>query len=159
MLKISILCVGGLKEDYWKSACAEYAKRLGTHVRIRLVEIPEERLPDHPSQANVQAALAAEAARLQARLKPGAYIVALCVEGRQMDSTAFARLISDRMGLPGEITFLIGGSYGLSEAIKSRAALRLSFSEMTFPHMLARVLLYEQLYRAVNFLEGGRYHK
>lgn len=159
MLKITILCVGGLKEEFWKSACAEYTKRLSARVRIQLAEIPAERLPDDPSPASVQAALAAEAGRIRARLKPGAYVVALCVEGRRMDSPAFARLISGRMGLPGEITFLIGGSFGLSDEIKKEAAVRLSFSEMTFPHMLARVLLYEQLYRAVNILEGGRYHK
>lgn len=159
MFAVDLICVGGLKERFWKEACAEYEKRLGGRMKIRLTELEEEHLPARPSPAAIQAALEKEAARIRSRLRPGAYTVALCIDGERMDSEAFARFLGERMTLPGELTFLIGGSHGMADGLIRQARLRLSFSPMTFPHMIARVLLYEQLYRGVSILEGSRYHK
>lgn len=159
MFAVNVICVGGLKEDFWKDACAEYEKRLGGRMRIRLAELEEERLPARPSAAEIRSALEKEAARIRAHIRPGAYVAALCIEGERPSSEEFARFLGGRMGLPGELTFLIGGSHGLAESLTRGARRRLSFSPMTFPHMIARVLLYEQLYRAAAILAGARYHK
>lgn len=159
MFSVSIICVGSLKERFWEDACAEYEKRLRRRLHIRLAELPEERLPLRPSPAQIRAALEKEAARIRSRIRPGACVVALCIDGERMDSENFARLVGRSMALPGELTFLIGGSHGLAESLTREARRKLSFSPMTFPHMIARVLLYEQLYRAVSIWEGGRYPK
>ena len=160
MLKITLLCVGKLKETYLRDACAEYAKRLGAFCRLTVVEVEEERLPDNPSQAQIDAGILAEGKRLLARLPSDGAIVALCIEGKQMDSRAFAAGL-ERLAVDGvsQMAFVIGGSWGLSEEVKGAARLRLSLSPMTFPHQLARVLVLEQLYRAMQISSGGRYHK
>lgn len=160
MLNVSILCVGKLRERYWREACDEYIRRLSPFARVRVAEIPEERCPENPSPAQIAAVLEAEGARLLAALPAQAWPVALCVEGRSMPSEALAEAISGAMvSGHGAAAFFIGGSFGLSPAVKSRAQLRLSMSELTFPHQLARVMLLEQLYRCANILSGGKYHK
>lgn len=159
MLHITLICVGGLKEPFWKAACAEYEKRLSAWAKLSVIEIPEERLPEHPSPAQIAQALQAEATRIRQKMPTGAFITALCIEGTPTDSQAFARTLERGMQSSGKLAFLIGGSYGLSEELKGEARYRLSFSPMTFPHMLARVMLFEQLYRAMNILSGGKYHK
>jgi 23S rRNA (pseudouridine1915-N3)-methyltransferase len=160
MPHINLICVGGLKEDYWKAACAEYIKRMSPWSKINVVELPEERLPNNPSAANINAALDAEGQRIFAKLPAKAYLVAMCIEGKQSSSQIFAQTLSNVMSsLNGTICYVIGGSHGLSSQVKERANDMLSLSQMTFPHMLARVLLLEQLYRSLSILNGGRYHK
>ncbi|MBR1456622.1 MAG: 23S rRNA (pseudouridine(1915)-N(3))-methyltransferase RlmH [Oscillospiraceae bacterium] len=160
MLAIRFVCVGKMRERFYTDAFAEYAKRLGAYCRFECVEPAEVRLPDKPSQAEINAALAKEAVDIVKWFQPDTYVVALCVEGRQMPSEAMARLLSERenSGKP-KLCFVIGGSYGLSDTVKQRADLRLSMSEMTFPHHLARVMLAEQVYRGFKIREGSKYHK
>ena len=160
MLNIHLICVGKLKESYYADAVAEYAKRLGGFCNLTLVELPEERLPDRPSRAQIDAALEREGDLILQKIPKGSLTVALCVEGRLCSSEDLAQRLSDWMlGGRSSVTFLVGGSYGLSAAVKERAALRLSMSPMTFPHHLARVMLLEQLYRVYQIHQGSDYHK
>lgn len=160
MYKITVLCVGGLKEAYWRDACAEYQKRLRPFCRFSIVEVAEERVPDKPSDKQLQAVIDAEGERLLAKLDTASLPIALCIEGKEQSSEQLASTIERlAVGGEGDITFMIGGSWGLSDAVKSRARLRLSMSPMTFPHQLARVMLCEQIYRAMQILNGGQYHK
>ena len=160
MLNVTFLCVGKMKEAHYVAAFEEYRKRLGAYCRFALTEIAEQRLPESPSEREIAAALEREAADLGRAIPQGAYVVALCVEGRQMSSPALARHIGDlQTAGHSRLCFIVGGSCGLAERIKQRADLRLSMSEMTFPHHLFRVMLAEQLYRALNIAEGGKYHK
>ena len=160
MLNVSLLCVGKLKEAYWRDACAEYEKRLGAFCRFRLIEVAEERLPDNPSPAQIAATVEAEGKRLLDQLPKDCAVVPLCIEGKEMDSPALADRMQ-RWAVEGisHIAFIIGGSWGLSDSVKNRAALRLSMSPMTFPHQLARVMVMEQVYRAFQISTGGKYHK
>ncbi len=160
MVNITLLCVGKLKERYWREACEEYEKRLGAFCKFRLVEVAEERLPDNPSTAQIAATVEAEGARLIAQIPKDSAVIALCIEGKEMDSPALADYI-ERLAVDGtsHITLLIGGSWGLSDAVKQRARLRFSMSKLTFPHQLARVMLLEQLYRAFQISKNTKYHK
>ena len=160
MQKVTVLCVGKLKERFYMDAAAEYAKRLSRFCQLEIVELPEERLPDNPSQAQIDAALAREADAIRAKLPPRCGLVALCVEGRMRSSEELAGLFTDWMNRgESHLVFLIGGSFGLHPSIKAEAGLRLSMSPMTFPHHLARVMLLEQLYRSFKIDEGSSYHK
>ena len=160
MLKVTVACVGKLKEAYWRDACAEYEKRLGAFCRLQIVEVAEERLPDAPSAAQISAAIQAEGERLLSRIPAGASLVALCIEGKEMPSDALSKQLTSWM-VDGtdHVAFVIGGSFGLSDAVKREARLKLSFSPMTFPHQLARILTLEQIYRAFHIASGGKYHK
>ena len=160
MQKITILCVGKLKEKFYTEAAAEYAKRLTRLCKLDIVELPEERLPEAPSPAQIAAALEKEAAAIRSKLPSSAFIVALCVEGKLRSSEALARMLSDNASRgQSQVVFLIGGSFGLDPSLKALAAERLSMSPMTFPHHLARVMLLEQIYRAYQINAGTRYHK
>ena len=160
MLNIKIICVGKLKEKFYLGAAAEYTKRLGAHCRLEVEELPESRLSAQPSQAEVEAALKKEGESIALRIPAGALTVALCVEGKQLSSVRFSQFL-EACALKGrsKLCFLIGGSEGLSEEVKEKAEVRMSMSEMTFPHHLARIMLLEQLYRAFQIREGSRYHK
>lgn len=160
MLNIRIICVGRLKEKFYLSAAAEYLKRLGAFCRAEVEELPESRLPANPSAAEIAAALKKESESIALRIPDGALTIALCVEGKELDSVRFSELI-EACALKGKsrICFLIGGSFGLDESLKARADLRMSMSQMTFPHHLARIMLLEQIYRAFQIQEGTRYHK
>ncbi|MCI8554267.1 MAG: 23S rRNA (pseudouridine(1915)-N(3))-methyltransferase RlmH [Clostridiales bacterium] len=160
MLRLDILCVGKLKETWWRDACAEYQKRLGGFCRLTIMEVDETRLPDRPSAAQIAAAVTEEGRRLLQKLPASAVAVTLCIEGKTMPSDGLAAAL-ESMAVSGDsrIAFLIGGSCGLSEEVKAAARLRLSLSPMTFPHQLARVMLLEQLYRSMQILSGGKYHK
>ncbi len=160
MQKVTVLCVGKLKEKFYIDAAAEYAKRLSRFCKLELVELPEERLPEDPSPAQIEAALLKEAAAIRAKLPAGASLIALCVEGDLRSSEALARQMAAwaSQGV-GQLVFLIGGSFGLHPSIKGSAKLRLSMSPMTFPHHLARVMVLEQIYRAYQINAGTRYHK
>ena len=160
MQKVTVLCVGKLKEKFYIDAAAEYAKRLSRFCKLELVELPEERLPEDPSPAQIEAALMKEAAAIRAKLPAGAAIIALCVEGELRSSEALAQQMAAWAGQGvSQLVFLIGGSFGLHPSIKGSAKLRLSMSPMTFPHHLARVMVLEQIYRAYQINAGTRYHK
>ena len=160
MLNISLLCVGKLKEAYWRDACEEYKKRLGAFCKFRLVEVAEERLPDNPSVAQISATIEAEGKRIMDQIPKDSAVIPLCIEGKELDSPAWAMRIQ-KLAVDGtsHIVFVIGGSWGLSDMVKSRGVLRLSMSPMTFPHQLARVMVLEQIYRAFQITNGGKYHK
>lgn len=159
-MNIHIIAFGKLKEEYLSRAQAEYVKRIGAYAALKITELPEEKLPEKPSAAEIEAALAAEAARAEKLLSARALTFALCIEGKQISSPAFSAKLTDAAvaGIS-TVNFLIGSSFGLHEGIKSRAGFRLSMSEMTFPHQLARILLLEQVYRAYQIAAGGKYHK
>ena len=158
MRNIHVICIGKLKEDYLRQAQAEYEKRLSGYGRIHITELPEQRLPEHPSETEIERALQAEGSEIARRCK--GYIVALCIEGEMLSSPKLAQKLS-QVALQGfsDVTFLIGSSFGLAEAVKQKAHLRISMSPMTFPHQLARIMLLEQLYRACSINHNGKYHK
>ncbi len=160
MLTVTVACVGKLKEAYWRDACAEYTKRLSAFCRLQIVEVAEERLPDNPSAAQITAALEEEGHRLLARIPAGAPLIALCIEGKGYTSEGLSEQLS-KWTVDGvsHVAFVIGGSYGLSPLVKETARVRLSMSGMTFPHQMARVMVLEQLYRALQIAAGGKYHK
>ncbi len=158
-MNITIIAVGTVKEPFYASAVSEYLKRLSPYAHMRVIEIAEEPRPAKPSRKDIQQALKKEADKIGRVLPKGGTVVSLCVEGKEMDSVQFARAI-DEWGVAGgaQITFVIGGSDGLDPEIKA-LGFRLSFSPMTFPHTLMRVILLEQIYRGFRILRGEPYHK
>lgn len=160
MQKVTLICVGKLKEKFYAQATAEYAKRLSRFCKLEIVELPESRLSDSPSPAEISQPLTAEAALIEAKLPKGSALVAMCIEGEELSSPQLAEKMR-QFAVSGvsNLTFLIGGSVGLSPAIKAQADFRLSMSPMTFPHHLARVMLLEQIYRAYQINAGTKYHK
>jgi len=160
MFSVTILAVGKLKERFYLDACREYAKRLEPYCKLELAELPERRLPENPSPAEIAAGLAREAEAIRARLPKGAWVCVLTPEGRLCSSDQLAgRLRALKNAGQSSACFILGGSFGLDASVKSLADFRLSMSPMTFPHHLARVMLLEQLYRAETIQAGGRYHK
>lgn len=160
MLSITVLCVGKLKESYWREACAEYQKRLGNYCRVQVVEVAEERISDNPSASQIAVTIEAEGKRILSHITADSMVVALCIEGKEMDSLHLSQVMQNAaVGGTSKIVFVIGGSWGLSDAVKKRADVRLSMSPMTFPHQLARVMVLEQIYRAFQIASGGKYHK
>jgi len=160
MIRIKIICVGRLKEKFYTDAQKEFFKRLTGYCKPEIIEVPEAPLPQEPSEADVLRAIEKECAAIERKLSTGTYLVALCVEGREIDSFAVANLLAGCAGKgESKLCFVIGGSFGLHQRVKDRANTRLSLSKMTFPHNLARIVLLEQLYRAFNIAEGGKYHK
>jgi 23S rRNA (pseudouridine1915-N3)-methyltransferase len=160
MLNVTLICVGKLKEKFYIAAVEEYRKRLRAHCRLEILELPEERLPDGPSQALIDGALDREADRILARVPRNAALVALCVEGKLLSSEELAKQFNTfAVGGDSALCFVIGGSFGLHERVKRAARLRLSMSPMTFPHHLARVMVLEQIYRAFQISAGTKYHK
>lgn len=156
MLTVKLICIGKLKEAYWRDAVAEYEKRLRPLCRFGIVELPEERLPQEPSEAQIAAGLEKEG---EAILRQAAgEVIPLCIEGPQADSRGLSRRLARAMQSPGTVSFVIGSSHGLSDAVK-KAGEGISMSPMTFPHQLARVMLCEQIYRGFQILQNSRYHK
>ena len=160
MQRVTVLCVGKLKEKFYIDAAAEYVKRLQRHCKLELIELPEQRLPDDPSPAEIQKALRAEGDAIREKLPKGGAVIALCIEGKPCSSQELSRRMVD-LAVQGktQLTFLIGGSVGLDEDLKRRADWRLSMSPMTFPHHMARIMLLEQIYRAYQIADGTKYHK
>ena len=160
MLNVKLICVGKMREKFYIDAFEEYRKRLQTYCRLELAEITEQRLSDRPAEKEITAALEREGQEILKAVPADAYLVALCVEGKQMPSEGMAELIAARenSGKP-KLCFVIGGSFGLSPTVKARADSKLSMSQMTFPHHLARVMLIEQVYRGFKINEGSQYHK
>ena len=159
MLNVKIICVGNLKENYLKEAAAEYIKRLSAFCRLEIAELKEHKLPDAPSDVEINTALEEEADRILAAIPSRAAVVPLCVEGKQFSSEELAKKLDGFATTHGTVCLIIGSSHGLSPRVKARADLRLSVSELTFPHQLMRVLLLEVLYRCLNIQKGTKYHK
>lgn len=160
MQHIDIVCFGKLKERFWRDAVDEYRKRLTAYCKLDVIELNEVALPLAPSDKEIAQALDAEAELALKYISDKNYVIALCVEGKQMTSVELSEEL-DELATGGKsgVTFIIGSSYGLSEKLKRRADQRLSFSEFTFPHQLMRVILTEQLYRAYTIRKGTKYHK
>jgi 23S rRNA (pseudouridine1915-N3)-methyltransferase len=160
MLTVRLICVGKMKERFFIGAFEEYRKRLGAYCRFELAELPEQRLPDSPSAKEISAALDKEGAEILRQIPSGSAVIAMCIEGTLKSSEQLARQVESwTLGGVSRLCFIIGGSFGLSPAVKSAAQLKLSMSPMTFPHHLARVMLCEQIYRAFTILSGSKYHK
>ena len=158
-MKITIVCAGKLKEKYLRDGIAEYEKRLHPYADLRTIEIIEERMKDRPSPAEKDEVLRREGERLSSQIPQGAYLIVLDVSGEEMSSEKFSAWI-DRLMLMGEshIAFLIGGPFGLSDELRQRADLRLSFSQFTLPHQLIRLFLMEQIYRSFKISRHEPYH-
>ena len=160
MLNITLITVGKIKEKYFTDAIGEYSKRLSRYCKLNIIELKDEPTPDNPSQKETDIILDTEGERIISKIPKGAFIIPLCIEGKKVTSTGFSDLIERTASMgKSEIAFIIGGSMGLSNKVKGLADFKLSFSDMTFPHQLMRVILLEQLYRAFNISEGGKYHK
>lgn len=159
MLSVKIICVGSLKENYLREASAEYSKRLSGFCKFNVVELKETRLSEAPSQKEIESALRSEGQAIISAMPQRSYKIAMCVEGKQMSSEKLAAKLEDVSQTYSEICLVIGSSFGLSEDVKKACDMRLSVSELTFPHQLLRILLLEAIYRAFNINAGTRYHK
>ena len=159
-MNITLVTVGKIKEKYFRDAIAEYQKRLSKYCRLEIVEVADERTPDKASAALEDQSREREADRLLARLEEGAFVCTLEIQGKRYTSEGFAEAIN-RAGLSGQshMVFVIGGSLGLHEKVRKRSQQAVSFSDMTFPHQLMRVILCEQIYRAYRIINGEPYHK
>ena len=161
MIKVNIVCVGKLKEAYWREAVKEYSKRLSAYCSFEVAELAESRLPDNPSEKNIAEALEKEYSAMMKFLQiKGAYNIAMCIEGKTISSEALSQKLGE-VSVSGfsTVNFFIGSSFGLSENVKRSCAMRMSMSPMTFPHQLARVMLCEQVYRAFSIAANSKYHK
>ena len=160
MFDITLITMGKLKEKFYSSAADEYKKRLSGSCRITEIEIKEEKTPDNPSESQIAAALKKEAERILDAIPKKACVIPMCIEGKHMSSEELADHI-ESAPLKGfsSVCFIIGSSHGLADEVKRTAVLKLSMSKMTFPHKLARVMLYEQIYRAGEIISGSKYHK
>lgn len=159
MVMLTLISVGTLKESYLREAYAEYKKRLSQYARLEEINIPEETIRNEESSAEIERALKAEGERIIASIPKDSEVIALCVEGKELDSPALAERLGRMQSEKGRITLIIGSSHGLCEQVKAKASLRLSISRLTFPHQLMRVLLSEVLYRSFTILAGKKYHK
>ena len=159
-MKITCITVGKIKETYYTDAVKEYSKRLSRYCKLEIIELPDEKTPDGASQAQETAIKNREGERILKAIREDAYVIALAIEGQAPDSVGLSQKL-ERLGIGGtsHVTFVIGGSLGLSSLVLKRADEKLSFSRMTFPHQLMRVILLEQLYRSFRIMKGDPYHK
>jgi len=160
MQNITVICLGKLKEKYLRDAVEEYAKRLNAYCKLNIIELSPKKLSDNPSKAEIDNALESEGRDILSKIPNGARVYAMCIEGKQLSSEKFANDIQhSAVNGNNQLVFIIGSSYGLCDEVKKRADFKMSMSEMTFPHQLARVMLLEQIYRAFSILNSGKYHK
>lgn len=160
MLNIQLICIGRLKEKYLKEACGEYEKRLKAFCKFTIIELDEEKTVESPNSSQINQVVSAEGQRIIKKIPKSSKLVALCIEGKPQSSPQLSAFMQ-QTAVAGinNITFIIGGSWGLSEQVKELADQKLSMSPMTFPHQLARVMLCEQIYRGFQISTGGKYHK
>lgn len=159
-MNINFIAMGKIKEAWYRDACAEYLKRMGAFAQTKVFEPAPVDLPKEPSDAQIRKALEQEAARIGECIRPASYTVAMCIEGKTMPSEKLAETLAELGGRGiSTVNFVVGSSFGLSEQFKKSADLRMSMSPMTFPHSLARVMLYEQVYRAFSIINNSKYHK
>ncbi len=159
MIQLTLITVGTLKENYLKEAFLEYKKRISSYARLEEINIKEEIIRNEDDASEIAKALDSEGEKIIAAMPKDSAKVALCVEGKQLDSPALACELGKMCDECGKLTFVIGSSHGLSQKVKSECRLRLSLSKITFPHQLMRVILAETLYRSFTILAGKRYHK
>ena len=160
MFDITLITMGKLKEKFYLSAAGEYEKRLGGYCRFRLLELPEHRLPEDPSPAEIAAGLEKEAELILSKIPKGAWFCVFTPEGKELSSEEFAGKLKDvKLSGKSSACFLIGSSFGMAKRLKDMADLKLSMGKMTFPHHLARIMVLEQLYRAEAIQAGSKYHK
>lgn len=159
MMNVNFIAMGKLKESYFREACAEYQKRLSAFARVTVKEPAPVELPQDPNRTQIEQALEREAEQIRSAVK-GGYKIALCVEGRELSSEGLAKKLGE-LSTNGvsTVSFIVGSSFGLAESLKSECDFRLSMSPMTFPHSLARVMLFEQVYRAFAINHNSKYHK
>ena len=158
-MKITVICVGKLKEDYLKSAISEYSKRLSRFADFEIIEVPDQKIPDNAGEKIESQILTKEGETILSKIKNNSFVIAMCVEGKLISSEELASEIKDISMTHSNITFIIGGSLGLSEEVKKRADKRISFGKITLPHQLMRVVLSEQIYRAFKINSNEAYHK
>lgn len=159
-MKITVICVGKIKESYFRDAILEYSKRLSKYTTLEIVEVADEKTSENSSDREIALIQDKEGKRILSHIKEGALCIALAIQGKKMDSVAFSDYIAKRMEEgKSQITFIIGGSLGLSEEVMRRCKYSVSFSDMTFPHQLMRVVLLEQIYRGFRILNHEPYHK
>ena len=159
MVQITVISVGTLKENYLKDAVDEYKKRLSQYARVEEINLKEETIKNEDDRSEIARALTAEGAKILNAIPKDSYKIAMCIEGKEYDSPALARLIGDASDAKGRIALVIGSSHGLADEVKRECDARLSLSKLTFPHQLMRVILMETLYRSFTILTGKRYHK
>jgi 23S rRNA (pseudouridine1915-N3)-methyltransferase len=159
MLSVNIICVGKLKESYLRGAIEEYSKRMKPLCRLSIIELNEERIGENPSSAEIKRVIEAESERIIAKIGKGDYVIAMCVEGKNISSEELSERLEAIQQTHSTVDLVIGGSWGLSDALKARSDFRLSMGKMTFPHQLCRVMLLEQIYRAFQISKGTKYHK
>lgn len=159
-MNITVFCVGKIKESFYRDAIGEYSKRLSKYCKYSIVEVPDEETPDRASALEEEKIKRIEGERILKKIPGNAYVIALAIDGKRKDSVRFSKDLSDLFtGGKSEIAFVIGGSLGLSEEVLKRSDEKLSFSDMTFPHQLMRLILSEQIYRAFRIMKGEPYHK
>lgn len=158
-MKVSVICVGKIKEKFFTDAIKEYAKRMSRFADFQIIELPDERIPDNASDKENELIKKREGEKILSKINPQSYVISLCIEGKTLDSTELADVIKKSCQHTSHICFIIGGSLGLSDEVKARSDLRLSFGRMTLPHQLMRVVLSEQIYRAFMINSGAAYHK
>lgn len=160
IMKITIIAVGKLKEKYWKQAIAEYEKRLTAYTKVEIIEVPDEKAPENMSDKEIEQVKEKEGQRILAKIKPQSTVITLEIQGKMLSSEGLAKELDQRMTQgASDFTFIIGGSNGLHQDVMKRSNFALSFSKMTFPHQMMRVVLLEQVYRAFKINRGEAYHK
>lgn len=157
-MNIDIIAVGKIKEKFFRDAVEEYSKRLSAFVKLTVTEIPDEKIPDNASQKVIEKIKETEGKKILSKIKDGT-VVTMCIEGKEHSSEELAEFLESTSGTSSRITFIIGGSLGLSDEVKSRSKLRMSFGKITLPHQLMRVVLTEQIYRGYKIINNQSYHK
>ena len=159
MINVNIICVGTLKEKFFSDAINEYKKRIQRYCKFNIIELSEEKITDQETQAQIDKTLLKEGEKILSKINKSDYVIAMCIEGKQLSSEEMSKKLSDISMTNGTVNFVIGGSWGLSPDVKNRADFKLSVSKMTFPHQLFRVMLSEQIYRAFSITANAKYHK
>ena len=160
MIKINIIAVGKLKERYLTEGCNEYLKRLKAFAKVNIIEITEYKSSDNSSPTEIETVKLKEGEAIISKIPKGSYVIPMCIEGKQLSSEELSKKLEDvSLGGCSEITFIIGGSFGLSDEVKKLGALKLSFGKITLPHQLMRLILLEQIYRAFSISNNSKYHK
>lgn len=159
MISVSVICVGKLKEGYLRDGCAEYIKRLSAYSKVKVIEVAEEKASDNPSAAEIINIIEKEGKRIIDKIPKGSFVISMCIEGKEFSSPDFSEELEKISMNNSNVAFIIGGSYGLSDEVKSLGKLKLSFGKLTLPHQLARMVLLEQIYRAFSISNHSKYHK
>ena len=159
MISVNVICVGKLKEQYLRDGCAEYIKRISAFSKVNVIEVAEERCGDDPSDLEIKNVIEKEGARILSKIPKGSCVIPLCIEGREYSSPEFSAQLEKLSLEHSAVTFIIGGSFGISNEVKKLGRIKLSFGKMTLPHQLARMVLLEQVYRAFSISNNSKYHK